>query len=71
MDEQRTRRKTRRSDIISFYRSQIARFEAIGIGGKTEFNTKVTETLMNATRRRLLELQQKRWKLLGDINGAD
>jgi len=57
---QMSRRKTTLTDIIYFYKQQIERFKKIGIGNKTEFNTVITERLMNVTLRRLHELQFKR-----------
>ena len=39
-----------------FYRGQLWKFEKIGMGNKTEFGVIVTQTLMDATRRRLSEL---------------
>ena len=58
-----TRRRTTLSDIIYFYRGQIARFEKIGLGNKTEFGTVVTESLLDITRKRLCELQSKKFNL--------
>lgn len=46
----------KKTQIKAFYRSQIAKFEKIGIGGETEFKVKVTERLMAITRKRLSEL---------------
>ena len=46
----------KKTQIKAFYRSQIAKFEKIGIGGETEFKVKVTEELMAITRKRLSEL---------------
>ena len=60
MDDE-TRHRTTISDIIHFYKQQIARFESIGIGNQTEFNTTVTEQLMSITRRRLGELLHKKF----------
>lgn len=59
-----SRRKTTLTDIIYFYKQQIERFEKIGIGNKTEFNTIVTEQLINITLKRLHELQFKRDQLI-------
>lgn len=70
MNEAQKRRNTTLSDIIHFYRNQIAKFEKIGMGNKTEHNTIITDTLMEATRRRLLELQQKKWSLTRSANGS-
>ena len=70
MNQAEKRRHTTLSDIIHFYRNQIAKFEKIGMGNKTEHNTVITEVLMEATRRRLLELQQKKWNLSRRTNGT-
>ena len=59
-----SRRKTTLTDIIYFYKQQIERFEKIGIGNKTEFNTIVTEQLINITLKRFHELQFKRDQLI-------
>ena len=62
------------SNIISFYKEQIRRFERIGIGNMTEFNTMVTERLLDVTRRRLGELQDKKlqtWIKKRGINGFE
>ena len=45
------------SDIRALYRSQIKKFDAIGIGNKTENNVVVTEELIAITHKRLMELQ--------------
>mgnify|MGYP003110627507 CR=1 FL=1 len=52
------------SDIITFYRAQLAKFEKIGIGGYTEFKVKITEEVMDITRKRLYELQTKKENLI-------
>jgi hypothetical protein len=70
MNQADRRRNTTLSDIIAFYRGQIIRFDKIGMGNKTEHNTIITPTLMQATRRRLLELQEKKWNLHGRSNGV-
>jgi hypothetical protein len=64
------RYKSGTSGIISFYKEQLRRFNKIGIGNKTEFNTIVTETLIEATERRLRELQLKKWRRKGLNNGS-
>ena len=66
-----SRRKTTLTDIIYFYKQQIARFEKIGIGNKTEFNTIITEQLINVTLRRLHELQFKRDQLIYQTRGLN
>jgi hypothetical protein len=68
MNQADRRTNTTISDIIHFYRQQLDRFNKIGIGKKTEYNTTITDTLIEATKRRLLELQQKKWKILGGHN---
>ena len=60
--------RTALSDIIHFYRMQIARLEDVGIGNETEFGTTVTNQLLDITRRRLCELQDKRLKLVKGIS---
>ena len=64
MIDNESRRKTTLSDIIYFYKQQLERFKKIGIGNKTEFNTVVTDRLIDITIKRLHELQQKRDKLI-------
>ena len=44
------------SELRKFYRNQIARFYKIGIGNKTDNDVVVTETLIEATKRRLSQL---------------
>ena len=56
--------RTNLSDIINFYNEQLKRYRKIGIGNKTEFNTIVTEQLINITLKRLHELQFKRDQLI-------
>ena len=63
-DEAKSRSRTTISDIIYFYKQQLSRFYKIGIGNKTEFNTVVTDRLLDATLRRLKELQSKRDTLI-------
>lgn len=43
-------------DTIIWYKAQLVKFNKIGLGNKTEFNTIVTNTLINATKRRLEQL---------------
>tara|TARA_R100001594_G_scaffold4622_1_gene15765 strand:- start:264 stop:473 length:210 start_codon:yes stop_codon:yes gene_type:complete len=64
-----TTKNTHLSEIISFYRQQIARFERIGIGNQTEFGTIVTQSLIDTTKKRLSELQDKRYNLSGRLSG--
>ena len=46
----------RKEGLLSFYRHQLKKFYKVGIGNKTEFGTVVTETLIDATKRRLSEI---------------
>tara|TARA_R100001082_G_C4301114_1_gene132454 strand:- start:261 stop:455 length:195 start_codon:yes stop_codon:yes gene_type:complete len=59
-----------KAGIISFYKEQLKRFKKIGIGNKTEFNTIVTDQLIAITKKRLDELQARRWKIKGRENGV-
>ena len=43
-------------DLIAFYKERYLYFLKIGIGGYTDFNTKVTSTLIKATANRLDQL---------------
>ena len=73
MIDSQSRRKTTLTDIIYFYKQQIARFEKVGFGNKTEFNTIVTSALMDITIKRLHELQTRRDQLIyraRDVNGT-
>jgi hypothetical protein len=56
--------------VISFYKEQLRRFKKIGIGNRTEFNTLVTDHLIDITKKRLAELQIERWKIKGRQNGS-
>ena len=64
MNEKESNNRTTISDIIYFYKQQIERFEKIGYGNKTEFNTVITPALMDITSKRLHELQSRRDKLI-------
>ena len=64
MLDNESRHRTTISDIIYFYKQQIARFEKIGIGNKTEFNTIVTPALIDITIKRLYQLQTRKERLL-------
>ena len=44
------------SDVRKFYRNQLERFKKIGLGNKTDNGVVVTEVLMEATMRRLSQL---------------
>tara|TARA_R100000278_G_scaffold88156_1_gene67312 strand:+ start:194 stop:394 length:201 start_codon:yes stop_codon:yes gene_type:complete len=62
--------RTNLSDMIAFYKMQIKKFNKIGIGNKTEWNTVVTDNLINITKKRLMELQSRSWNLKGRNNGV-
>ena len=64
MIDEESRHRTTISDIIYFYKQQIARFEKIGIGNRTEFNTVVTPQLIDITIKRLYQLQTRKERLL-------
>ena len=64
------RRRTNLSNIIAFYKEQIKKFYKIGIGNKTEFRTIVTDNLINTTKRRLKELQDKKVRLIKRSNNG-
>ena len=68
MLDEEARHRTTLSDIIYFYKGQIARFENIGLGNKTEFGTVVTDQLLDITRKRLCELQQKKLNIMGGFS---
>ena len=62
--------RTSISDVIYFYKSQLERFYKIGIGNRTEYNTVVSDRLLDATLRRLTELQGKRDKIIYDAKDS-
>ena len=62
--------KTPLSEIIKFYKEQLEKFYRIGVGNKTEFRTVVTDHLIDITKKRLLELQQKRLNIRGGSNNG-
>ena len=45
-----------KAELIRFYNQQLEKFRKVGPGNQTEFNVKVTITLISATRRRLAQL---------------
>ena len=53
-----------RGSIVEFYRSQLLKFEKIGIGKETEYGTKVSKKLIKTTRKRLYQISP----LLNKIN---
>ena len=69
MLDNESRHRTTISDIIYFYKQQIARFEKIGLGNKTEFNTVITHQLIDITIKRLHELQTRRDQLIYRARG--
>tara|TARA_R110002020_G_scaffold25688_1_gene83417 strand:- start:175 stop:360 length:186 start_codon:yes stop_codon:yes gene_type:complete len=44
------------SEVRKMYRDQLIKFDKIGLGRKTENGVKVTQVLIDATRRRLNQL---------------
>ena len=42
--------------VINMYQEQLRKFEKIGVNNLTEYDVKVTDKLINATKRRLSEL---------------
>ena len=42
--------------MINLYREQLKTFDKLGIGNHTEFNTKITQELIDVTEKRLSEL---------------
>ena len=44
-------------DVIRFYKEQIMKFEKLGLGKETEFKVTVTQSLIDCTKERLLQLQ--------------
>ena len=59
LDELLNGQRTHKTDIIRFYIEQIKRYKKIGVGNKSEFNTLITERIIDNTRKRLEELQKK------------
>jgi len=46
-----------RIGLIRFYKEQLIRFDKIGLGGYTEYNVMISPVLIEATQRRLDEIQ--------------
>ena len=44
-------------DVIKFYKGQIIKFEKLGIGKDTEFGVTVTQSMIDNTKERLMQLQ--------------
>ena len=47
---------TTRKSLIGWYRDQLAKFYRLGIGKFTEHNTKVSQTLIDTTKKRIVQL---------------
>ena len=47
---------TTRKSLIQWYRDQLAKFHKLGIGKFTENNTKVSQTLIDTTKKRIVQL---------------
>ena len=47
---------TTRKSVIQWYRDQLAKFHRLGIGKFTEHNTKVSQTLIDTTEKRIIQL---------------
>ena len=45
-----------RKSLVQWYRDQLAKFKKLGIGRFTEHNTKVSQRLINATEKRIVQL---------------
>jgi hypothetical protein len=49
-------------DIREFYKKQIAKFNRLGIGARTEHNVVITEDLINLTVKRYKEICSKTYR---------
>ena len=47
---------TTRKSLIGWYRDQLAKFNKLGIGKFTENNTKVSQALIDTTKKRIVQL---------------
>ena len=47
---------TTKKSLIQWYRGQLAKFYKLGIGKWTENNTKVSQTLIDTTKKRIVQL---------------
>jgi len=47
---------TTKKSLIGWYRDQLAKFMKLGIGKFTENNTKVSQTLIDTTKQRIIQL---------------
>jgi hypothetical protein len=60
-----------RIELIGFYKGQLKKFKKLGLGAKTEFGVTVTDTLIEATKRRYFELTGLRFlKKQGNSNNG-
>ena len=50
------KRRTVHERVLTVYREQLKTFRKLGIGGVTQYNTKVTEDLIDITKKRMREL---------------
>ena len=60
--------KTNLSEIIHIYKEQLEKFYRLGIGNMTEHRTIVTDRLIDATKRRLNELQHKKLHMVRGLS---
>ena len=56
MAQSEQQRLTTRKSLIGWYRDQLAKFNKLGIGKFTENNTKVSQTLIDTTKKRIVQL---------------
>ena len=47
---------TTKKSVIQWYRGQLAKFHKLGIGKFTENNTKISQTLIDTTKKRIVQL---------------
>ena len=47
---------TTRKSLIGWYRDQLAKFLRLGVGKYTEHNTKVSQALIDTTKKRIVQL---------------
>ena len=47
---------TTRKSLVHWYRDQLAKFKKLGIGRFTEHNTKISQRLIDATKKRIVQL---------------
>ena len=58
------------SDIIYFYRGQLAKFHKIGMGNQTENGVTITDRLLDMTKFRLDELINQKLHIGGNRNNG-